>query len=186
MQHTTPIWQPMPSSCPPALSSLEWEWLRYPDSLTQKFATCFGEAASFVLQHEGVAPLLASEVERLADDLPTHWVRQSCWHYQQAQWLAARTVLPSPAQHPTLLTLASQPIGKLIFNNPNCRRVASDYAWLTPDSEEYRAIAGQRADTTPCWARRTLFCYGADRILISEVFFPAFFKAMAAQGVLCP
>lgn len=187
MQHLASPWQPMPTSCPATLTPLQWHWLRYPASLTQKFAELFGAEAQFCLITEGEAPMLASEhVDKGHAAMSAAWIRRSVWRYQHQVWLAARTLIPLRPAHPTLLALAGRPIGHLLFKDPDCQRVSCEYAWLLPTSPEYQAIASTPEATMPCWARRTEFRYGTDRIVISELFFPDFFAAMTAMEALCP
>lgn len=172
-------WHAFDGQRPVSLSLLEWQWLSYPGSLTEKFHQSPSQRAEFCLLREGWDTIRISEARLLglADDSLSHWVRYSEWRCLDAVWMAARTVIPRTCTRSDLFLLASRPIGKVLFSSPNCRRCLLHYAHLLPTDPDYLAISSHRSlPQTTQVARRSAFTWGEDSVLVSEVFFPDFFE----------
>jgi chorismate--pyruvate lyase len=107
------------------------------------------------------------------------WVREVALHVDDAALVFAHTVLPRRPRGPLthgLARLGSRSLGALLFAHPGfargaitSRRLDHRHALFQPAIE-----ALQLTDSPPAslWARRSLFTFGAQRVLVTEVFSP--------------
>ena len=93
-------------------------------------------------------------------------------------WVYARSVLPQQALNGRLRflrKLGNKPLGALLFSNPAIKRgpvVLQRY----PQSQ--LPVALQQATQPPLWGRYSIFRYGDNGILVSEIFLPAFIDSV--------
>jgi chorismate--pyruvate lyase len=91
----------------------------------------------------------------------------------------AHTVVPllprGPVRH-WLRRLGRRPLGTLLFSHPGFVRLGVEYAAIDARHPLHRGIyqvAGDARLERVYWARRALFAFGEQRILLTEVFLPA-------------
>ncbi len=157
---------------PPGLDA----WLLDGSSLTRRLqARCRGDFRVRVLAQGWHSPL---ENERRALGMrrgALAWVRQVHLLCAGHPWVYARTVIPAATLHGgqrRLLRLGERPLGAMLFADASVRRGPLEVARILPGQPLYHAaLAG--AGRQPIWGRRSLFFFGAQPLLVSEIFLPA-------------
>lgn len=114
--------------------------------------------------------------EAQALDIPPHQlalVREVILYGGDQPWVYARSVLPQQALNGRfrfLRKLGNKPLGALLFSDPAIQRgpvVLQRY----PQSQ--LPVALQQVAQPPLWGRYSIFRYGDNGILVSEIFLPA-------------
>lgn len=164
---------------PPRNSQRLAPWLRDRGSLTARLQA----RGSFALRllRQGLAKPTRDEAVALGvkrDRLL--WVREVALCVDQRPLVFGHTVLPYRPRGPltgALAGLGRQSLGALLFAHPRfargaiaCQRLDHRHPLFAP------ALAAlQMTDSPPAtlWARRSRFSYGAQSVLITEVFSPA-------------
>ena len=154
-------------------------WLRDRGSLTARLQArgCF----AVHLLHQGLARPTRDEAAALlvkGDRLL--WVREVALHVDGRALVFAHTVLPYRPRGPlgpAFKRLGARSLGALLFAHPgfkrghlHCRRLDARHPLFAP------AIAALKLGQNPpaaLWARRSRFVFGAQSVLVSEVFAPA-------------
>ncbi len=108
------------------------------------------------------------------------WVREVALHVDGRALVFAHTVLPCRPRgplDPAFKRLGARSLGALLFAHPgfrrgplHCRRLDGRHPLFAP------AIAALKLGPTPpatLWARRSRFVFGAQSVLVSEIFAPA-------------
>lgn len=145
--------------------------------MTQALAARFGPDIEVVL-HAGGCGRLAPDEARLLGTRRRHGqVREVRLRAGRTGLLAARTVYVSRRlrTHPTLVGLGSRPLGELLFVGVRPRRKQRQYARRVPvriQPEGRPGAVGRRC----CWARRTVYLYERQRLLVTEIFLPAMLR----------
>ena len=154
-------------------------WLRDRGSLTARlqahgdFAVCLLRQGLARPTHDEAAALGVKR-DRLL------WVREVALTVDGRALVFAHTVLPCRPRGPlgpAFKRLGNRSLGALLFAHPGfargplcCKRLDARHALFAP------AVAAlHRAETPPAtlWARRSHFVFGAQSVLVSEVFAPA-------------
>src|SRR3990167_1216726 len=173
------IWREMIPEPPATLSVVHWQWLCDADSLTKRLQHLLADRIQFCLVSEGIAELAQDECEILGFALPHPecWVRHIEWRFCGELWITARTVLPLQSSNPLLRTIGGVPIGKYLFQPGTYQRGPIEIAELQPRDDfcRFLKIPLSLLPAT-LWGRRSLFCLANEKLLVSEVFFPAFFQ----------
>ncbi len=115
--------------------------------------------------------------ESLFLDLPQRrwaFVREVMMHVDLSPWMYGRTVIPDKTLNSgagQLKLLGDSPLGKVLFDNKKSTREFIEIAKISPhhplfpqsvDEEQYPYL----------WARRSLFSFNEEPILVQEVFLP--------------
>lgn len=155
-------------------------WLTERRSLTARWQRASG-AFRVEPVRQMLAPPLTDEHALLA--LPPRrqaWIRDVVLYCGATPVAFAHTAAPTvprgPVQH-WLKRLGKRSLGTLLFSHPGFVRVAVDYAAIDrrhPLHARLLAYVKSEGNGKPCyWARRTLFAFGRQRVLLTEVFLPA-------------
>lgn len=112
-------------------------------------------------------------------------VREVLLHTHQHQLIAARTVFTSRSLllNAKLMRLGSRPLGELLFANGKASWLVREFAHLEPGAAAFslvRKTAGRSLRS--CWARRTLFIFDQQPLLVTEIFLPSLFAHAAEQA----
>lgn len=152
------------------------DWLFNQDSLTRRLTRLSNDGFSVSLIHEGWQALRDDECAAL--DLPAAspgWVREVYLHGNAQAWVFARSVASQAALQDCGLQmdeLGTRSLGELLFSDP-----AFDRGALQVRAYPARWLPAQdRAEGL--WARRSCFSRGPLRILVAEVFLPAFWNSL--------
>ena len=156
------------------------QWLCNSDSLTKRLYSEFSNKVSFQLRRAAWDSI--SEEERLALKLTRcqhHWVREIDWHYRGQTWITARVIIPEGnkgQQTQQLLEAGNASIGDILFGEKQFKRNTMEIAKL-PVSHPYYQLAQNQEKLMAdyFWGRRSVFCRGKEKLLVSEIFLPAFF-----------
>jgi len=115
--------------------------------------------------------------ESLFLDLPQRrwaYVREVMMHVALSPWMYGRTVIPDTTLNSgagQLKLLGDSPLGKVLFDNKKSTREFIEIAKISPlhhlfpqsvDKEQYPYL----------WARRSLFSFNGQPVLVQEVFLP--------------
>lgn len=152
-------------------------WLLHTGSLTERLqAHCRKFEVQVIGQQE--APLSQDEYHQVFEgagsELHKAEVREVVLCCDEQPWVFARSVLPS--QFLTegmreLKTLGNQPLGKIIFNDPQFERQAFQLVQCSPESELVNKLGVDSQFVL--WGRRSVFKFNEFRIMVAEVFLPA-------------
>ncbi len=142
-------------------------WSRLDTSMTQALVQRFGPGLRVEVRFDGTGRLLPDEARLLGTRRQRGRVREVMLGAGGRALLAARTVHASRrlGAHPALASLGSRPLGALLFAGGKPRWMRREYAGLA-----LRLAPGRRQR---CWARRTVYLYERQRLLVTEVFLPA-------------
>lgn len=178
MSHLKSPWSPR---LPPAPEARAYRsWLTERRSLTARWQRA---SSAFHVEpvRQGLASPLADEYPRLG--LPPRrqaWIRDVvlyCGATPVAFAHTAAPALPRGPVHHWLRRLGKRSLGTLLFSHPGFVRLAVEYAaldWRHPLHADLLAhVPGEGRGQPRYWARRTLFGYGRQRVLLTEVFLPA-------------
>ena len=138
--------------------------VRHPGSLTRLLRSLCREQfrVEVLTEHMGRATV----DEALALDLDPRarvWIREVCLRGDDRPWVRARTVIPLASlrgRSRALRRLGSRPLGSALFGRHPWRRRRFIFG-VMPDGE---------------LARRSLFCRGPHRLLVTEVFLPTLWR----------
>lgn len=161
-------------SCQPGNAALS-AWLRDRGSLTARLQQR-GEF-SIRLLRQNLARPFADEAEFFA--LPAHslvWVREVALYCDGEAVVFAHTVLPCRPRGALtrwMARLGSRSLGALLFSHAGFRRGAMEFRRLDTRHPLFsRARAALGEPQSRLWARRSAFTFGAQSVLVSEVFSP--------------
>ena len=90
--------------------------------------------------------------------------------------LYGRSVFPASLPEQDLAriqSLGSEPLGELLFSLNEQPRMSMQYAMLDQQTYLYQALAKHLPQSEPLYARRSLFKYQQDQVLVQEVFLTA-------------
>lgn len=144
-------------------------WIRLRTSMTRALQERFGEGIEVVVRCDGRGRLQADESRLLGTRMLCGQVREVVLRIGERDLLAARTVHVSRrlASHASLVSLGSRPLGELLFAGGKPRSLAREIAQVS-----VRHAAHRR-----CWARRTVYLFERQRMLVTEVFLAGLVKA---------
>lgn len=170
-------WRGRPAHRP--LCSARASWLHERGSLTARLQS----RGSFAVQllRQGLALPTVDEAAALgAKRDRLLWVREVALRVDGVALVFAHTVLPRQPRGPligALARLGRSSLGALLFAHPGfvrgvigCKRLDHRHALFRP------AVDAMQLDDAPpkaLWARRSRFVFGAQSVLVTEVFSPA-------------
>jgi len=170
-------WKKLSAIQPEDISEEIFFWLKDDGSLTKKLIDhCQNNFSVTVIKQE---KLIANEDEldilNIAKD-DAVLIREVELNCAKDVWVYARTVIPESSlvgRAASLANLNDKPLGAVLFSNPTTQRQVTQYACLVEGSGLY-ASAVLSLDNKPdqLWARRTLFIYESQPLLVHEVFLP--------------
>lgn len=166
-----PTWHDCDSGLPGSVPANVRAWIALETSMTQALAQCFGANVRVRVLADGVGSLYDDELGLLAARDGRGFVREVVLDADGQPLLAARTVYVSAALRRRLASLGQRPLGELLFaSGPPCR-LRQQYALLSSDMP-LSALATQAAADArePCWARRGLYRFEREALLVTEVF----------------
>lgn len=154
----------------------EHRWLINPDSLTARLQQRYPQFSLRTLQM-GHARIMQDEAYLLhlkTQQLAT--VREVLLIGNQKAVVFAHSVIPARAKRGAwhgLTRLGNQPLGALLFANPQVRRTPLRYKKLCKHHRLYqKAVPHLAQPPTYLWARRSVFYLNCVSILVTEVFLP--------------
>jgi chorismate--pyruvate lyase len=156
-------------------------WLHDRGSLTRSLQKkSGGEFSVTVLKQRWGKPRL--DEARALNIPPQHFalIREVILHGNKQPWVYARSVLPQRALNGRLRflrKLGNKPLGALLFSNPSIKR---EPVVLQRVAQSRLPASLQQSGQAPLWGRYSIFRYGKNGILVSEVFLPAFVKSIVA------
>lgn len=157
-------------------------WLHDRGSLTARIQTR-GRFSVQVLR-QGLARPTADEARALGLAPGVHaWVREVALYCDDQVFVFAHTVLPCRPRGPLtrwLARLGNRSLGALLFSHAGFTRGPMQIRRLDRRQELFAAAwnALQTDDRLPgtLWARRSRFGFGAQSVLVTEVFSPALLR----------
>jgi chorismate--pyruvate lyase len=179
-------WQNINMTLPDAgeIPPSRWSWVRDPGSLTQRLRTWAPHQIQFHVLTSNLGEVTTEErlALHLTDENP-HWVREIEWRYQNELWIVARTIIPHTLQthsdlYLALLNAQTSSIGSILLSSGGFLRGPIELAKLPPSHFYYSIVKGKipQLNAKYLWTRRSIFSRGEERILVSEIFLPAFFN----------
>ena len=154
-------------------------WLQDRGSLTRSLQKKSGGVFSVtVLKQRWERPRLD---EARALNIPPQQfalIREVILHGNNQPWVYARSVLPQRVLNGRLRflrKLGNKPLGALLFSNPSIKR---EPVVLQRVAQSRLPVLLQQLGQPPLWGRYSIFRYGKNGILVSEVFLPAFVKSI--------
>jgi chorismate--pyruvate lyase len=147
--------------------------------MTRALQRHVGDDVRVRVLREGTGTLLPDEVRALGSARQIGHVREVALQTDGRAWMVARTVYfrrTHGARH-ALSSLGTRPLGELLFAGGAPRWSLRECATLSAHAPLFALIrrAGGRV-RPPCWARRTVFLFHGQRLLVTEIFLPAMFR----------
>ncbi|MCP3674183.1 MAG: chorismate lyase [Gammaproteobacteria bacterium] len=149
-------------------------WLSEQGSMTRQLMMAGANGVKvdvIAAKHQRVA-----KEERLFLDLPQNtwpYVREVIMSISDKPWMYGRTVIPSRALDSAggrLKMIGDEPLGKILFSHENSRRLI-EIAKISGTHHLFPVFKGMDA-VKYLWARRSLFEFQKQPILVQEVFLP--------------
>ncbi len=170
-----PHWQDVAGSVHGRIPRILWKWIRLGSSMTRMLERGFGQAIQVCVLNEATGPLLADEARLLGTRRTSAQVREVLLQAGGRTVLAARTVYFRRRRrgNDELAALGNRPLGELLFSRGEPRWLRRQSAQLAPQAPAFSAMRRAAGDIRhPCWARRTVYLYGSQRLLVTEIFLP--------------
>lgn len=163
------------------------EWMQLSSSMTRQLQQRVGSDVRVRVLSSGLGRLLDGEARLLQVAGRSGFVREVCLYRGEEGLLVARTVFSSKRLMSdfALSSLGTRPLGELLFENGNAARwTAREFALLKPGSALFPLIGRCRLRNRlrPCWARRTVFEYCGEPLLVTEIFLPSMLGLTAARA----
>jgi chorismate--pyruvate lyase len=164
-------WRDVALPLPSGMPAQARRWIRLDTSMTRALGRRFGAGIRVVVRCDGPGMLLPDEARLLGTRKARGQVREVVLRIGECSLLVARTVHASRRlrAHAALASLGSRPLGELLFTNGTPRRRQRQYAPV--------ALRRAMGSSQHCWARRTVYLYERQRLLVTEIFLPAMFAA---------
>lgn len=173
-----PGWHDASLGLPASIPSAVRAWLLLESSVTQALQKTFGEVMHVDVLSDSPGPLLSDERPLLATSSPEGRVRDVFLRTGKHVRVAARTVYVSPklCVHPDLSSLGGRPLGELLFEQGPPRWHKREWALLDARAPLHGLVRRSlEATGNTCWARRTLFLFEDEPLLVTEMFLPTIF-----------
>ena len=149
------------------------DWLLNTGSLTERLKSrcrdfrvqLVSEKLTAIHPDEGALLLLAD---------PRAVVREVCLLADGMPWVFARTLVSEELFYLAekgLSTLGTKPLGSIIFNDPQFVRQGFELSKI--QSQDNWLERQQIESAHPIWARRSIFSYYQQRMMVTEVFLPS-------------
>ncbi len=179
--HPIPDWHPG-TAFPEPLPATCAGWLLAGGSLTRRLRALSGQQFSVQVHAEGWNLLRPDECQAL--QLPASsrgWVREVFLCGHQQPWVFARSSAAQPGLPGSGLDLrqqGSRPLGDWLFVDGQFSRSPLQLCHYPPELLPAAPATG----TVPLWGRRSCFSRQDFRLLVSEIFLPAFWLQAAGQS----
>ena len=153
------------------------DWLTESGSLTLRMKQQFDGVFEVSVAAEGWSlPFLLDAVVLRQDDKTDAFVREVILTIAGVPHVFARTTIPQKSLQDLqqLAKLGNKPLGEVIFNYPQLKRVRLDVVEL----ERYQLsseMANLIEDETSIWARRNTYDIDGHQFVVSEFFLPIMF-----------
>ncbi len=168
-----------PASLQPltGLNSVQQDWLLDQGSLTQRLRASTQGHIQHHLCFSGWGNLLADEVSLFSQqDDASVWVREIEWRLEDSVWVAARVVIPRRCCTRELLNLGERSLGEVLFADKSLKRSSLELACLSAQ-HPYHQLAFRAAPASDIvWARRSIFHFQQQPLLVAEIFLPPIFQ----------
>lgn len=165
-----------PSSDDVPFDPLLRNWLLNTGSLTERLqASCHKFAVQLLGQREGAiskdeSQFLYGQFGHVAEQTQ---VREVFLLGNNAHWVFARSLLPCSFllnEMDELIRLGTQPLGKIIFNDPRFVRQGFELVKCPVEGKTLKNL--NIVSSHACWGRRSLFQFKSYRIMVAEIFLP--------------
>jgi chorismate lyase len=155
-------------------------WLLDTGSLTERLQSQCREFRVQVLCQRPVSPSLEEnhflQATNAANQAQAWQVREVILYGDNQPWVFARSLLPQSLCDNELAGLGSQPLGKMLFNDPRFKRYPFQITFMNPaqswlDKVDVSSNAFS-VDGLTLWGRRSLFTVNSLTMSVAEVFLP--------------
>ncbi len=174
-----PQWRDVSGRRPRRVPSAVRAWLRLETSMTHALRRAFGVGLHVRVLHDAAGALLPDEAGALGTRRCCGHVREVALRDERQTRVVARTVYTRRAQgeQRALATLGSRPLGDVLFAAGQPRWRLRQFAVLQARMPLFALVRRAAGDVrAPCWARRTVFLFEHQRLLVTEIFMPAMFR----------
>lgn len=149
-------------------------WLLDTGSLTERLQSCCQDFQVQVLGQRQ-AEISLEEIQQLnffkQNQQNVDWqVREVILMGDNQPWVFARSIIPEKMCQAEFVDLGSQPLGKLIFNDPRFARMPFQITQLNALNPSIAAL--NINCNRPLWARRSIFQFGGWSMSVAELFLP--------------
>ncbi len=149
-------------------------WLLHPGSLTRLLKENLGDALGLELVGQSWQAPLPNEAELLhISDQQRCLIRHVKLTANGASRVLARVVIPEASMTPAIESLLEQqnePLGPLLFSDPDIQRDSLEIALLRRDDSVFEELR------QPAWCRRSVLSVRDSKLLIYEAFLPSLFE----------
>ena len=173
---TEPDWRSLLSKADSRVPTIWQDWLADSGSLTERLMDASdGNLLVNVLKQSLEVPRFSERQLLGLGDRRTAMVREVVLYGNAQPWVFARSILPLTTltgRLRKLRQLSDQPLGELLFKDPNMRREPVQFARFDSSSKLLPRTASGSDQSS--WGRRSIFRLDNKPLLVAEVFLPDF------------
>ena len=163
------------------------DFLLDPGSTTRRMQREYASQTKVQLLKQNWSYPYYQEAEQLQIPLRQYaFIRETYLSCQGKTWMYAKAVFPqyffTGKNQRLLKELDLRPLGKLLFRDPTMQRSEFEIALLKTHHLEYQWATRNILKPTQLWARRSMIQLQTKPLLLTEVFFPEFFKLVKAKS----
>lgn len=172
--------------CFPQSGPVDIPYFLDPQSTTDRALTIDPKGFEIYLMNNGFAKAMPEEYQCLGIDLQDIvWVREVELRLLARPVMLARAVISCAALEHSfnqIKYLGTQSLGYYLFRLPDIRRSPFEFKQLKQGNELYqRALPYQGQNPSDLWARRSVFSYQEEHLLLTEVFLPQYSQVFGAH-----
>lgn len=176
MRYHTPHWCSYKQLSQTGLPAHTADWLFEKGSLTRRLREHCSDGFELELKSLRYGLPQQDEAQTMAMRRKRRvMIREVCLHCDRQPAIYARSVIPlKTLQGPSskLAHLGNRPLADLLFTDRRTRRSVMQFARLDRRHRLYHGAHGTFGDGRVLWARRTIFTYAGQNLLVNEVFSP--------------
>lgn len=172
-------WRDVTERLPCGVPAAVRRWIQLNSSMTRMLQQCVGAAIQVRMLADTSGPLLADEARLLGTKRTCGHIREVLLQGGGEALVAARTVYTRRQWNgcSELASLGNRPLGELLFSQGEPRRLRRQFAEMEPRAPAFSMVRRAIGDVhRQCWARRTVFLFASQRLLVTEIFLPTLLR----------
>ena len=162
-----------------ALRQLEFpelvrQWLSGSGSMTLAMRELTDNQLTIRVLSSGMQTINEQEAHLLGIDSDAEvYTREVLMQHEGESLLYGRSIFPATLSEQAMRTikgLGDEPLGEVLFEANKQPRLSMQYAMVDSAMYLYQSLAKHLPQTDPLYARRSLFCYHDELVLVQEIF----------------
>lgn len=150
------------------------QWLSSSGSMTLAMREVTENQLDIKLLSSGMQMISEQEAQLLGIDSDSEvFTREVLMQQEGESLLYGRSIFPSTVPEHAMQVireLGNEPLGEVLFQANEQPRLSMQYAMVDGDMYLYESLERYLPQTEPLYARRSLFCYHNELVLVQEIF----------------